>query len=75
MRDDGAIYRAAKILADAPDHHPVGTRRAAVIDFAVLENRKFQIRRGGVREGEVLVVVVGVRIFVAAWWCCSDQKK
>lgn len=38
MRDDGAVHGAIEVLADAPDHHPVGPRRAAVVDLAVLEN-------------------------------------
>ena len=69
MRDDSTIHGATEVLADAPDHDPIGPRRAAVVDLAVLEDGEFQVGRGGVREGEVLVVVVGVRVFVSAWWC------
>ncbi len=66
MRNDGAIHGATEVFADAPNQNPVGPRRAAVIDFPVLEDGEFQVRGGGVREGEVLVVVVCVRVSVAA---------
>lgn len=61
MGDDRTEDSALEILGNAPNDDAVGTWRFAVVD-AVLLNWKFQIWLVGVTEGEVLVVVVGVRV-------------
>lgn len=59
--DDGTEDGALEVLRDASNDDAVGTRRLAVID-AVLHDWEFQIWLMGVTEGEVLVVVVSVRV-------------
>ena len=65
MRDDSAVHSARVIGRNAPDHDAIGARGRPVVHTSG-DDRELQIGFGRVREAEVLVVVVCVRVFVSA---------
>lgn len=65
VRDDGAVHSARVIGRNAPDHDAIGARGRTVVHTSG-DDGELQIGFGRVREAEVLVVVVGVRVFVSA---------
>lgn len=67
MRDHGTVHGTPVILGNGSNHQPVGAGRGPVVGPAG-EDGEFEVGLHGVWEGEVLVVVVGVRVFVAACW-------
>jgi len=73
MRDKPAVNRALEILRNAPDDDTVCVGRTACIDFSGGEDGEFEVGFQGVREGELLVVVVGVGVFVSA--CGRGRKR
>lgn len=65
VRDHGTIHGATVVLGDGPNDHSVGAGRAPVVRLAGHDG-ELEVGLHGVLEGEVLVVVVGVGVFVAA---------
>jgi hypothetical protein len=66
VSDDGAVGGRGEVVRDAADDDAIGPRGSAIVAASVPLDGEFQIRFLRVREVEVLIVVVGVRVFVAA---------
>lgn len=66
MRDHGAEDGALVVGRDAADDDPVRAGRRAAVRFPAGEDGELEEGGLGVGEGEVLVVVVDVRVFVVA---------
>ena len=65
MRDHCAVDGALIVLGDATDDHPICSGRLSIVGLAALD-REFEVGFVCVREGEVLVVIVDMRVFVFA---------
>lgn len=66
MGDNSAKHSTGIVLRDTADNDSVSSRRAAVVTLSVPLDGEFEIRLLSVFEAEVFVVVVRVRVLVAA---------
>ena len=70
--DHSTEYSALVVFGDTSNDNAIGTWGLAIVDLAVLLNGKLEIWLVSMAEGEFLIVVVSVRVYMcgqsAALW-------